>query len=65
MLAAVARETSRIRLATAVSQFTLRNPTLLARQVLTLDHISNGRFTLGLSAGLTIDPAYDMMGIPN
>ncbi|MFP6743496.1 MAG: LLM class flavin-dependent oxidoreductase [Alphaproteobacteria bacterium] len=65
VLAAVARETSRIRLATAVSQFPLRNPALLARQALTLDHISNGRFTLGLGTGLTIDPAYEMMGIPN
>jgi alkanesulfonate monooxygenase SsuD/methylene tetrahydromethanopterin reductase-like flavin-dependent oxidoreductase (luciferase family) len=65
VLAAVARETSRIRLATAVAQFPLRNPALLARQALTLDHISNGRFTLGLGTGLTIDPAYDMMGIPN
>ena len=65
VLAAVARETSRIRLATAVSQFPLRNPALLARQALTLDHLSNGRFTLGLGTGLTIDPAYDMMGIPN
>ncbi|MFP6743695.1 MAG: LLM class flavin-dependent oxidoreductase, partial [Alphaproteobacteria bacterium] len=65
VLAAIARETSRIRLATAVAQFPLRNPALLARQALTLDHLSNGRFTLGLGTGLTIDPAYDMMGIPN
>ena len=65
LLAAVARETSRIRLATYVTQFPLRNPALLARQALSLDHISNGRLDLGLGTGLTIDPAYEMMGLPN
>ena len=65
VLAAVARETTRIRIATAVTQFPLRNPALLARQALTVDHISEGRLELGLGTGLAIDPAYDMMGIPN
>ncbi len=65
LLAAIARETTRIRLATYVSQIPLRNPALLARQALTLDHISNGRLDVGLGTGLTIDPAYDMMGLPN
>ena len=65
LLAAVARETTRIRLATYVTQIPLRNPALLARQALTLDHISNGRLELGLGTGLIKDPAYEMMGIPN
>lgn len=65
VLAAVAHETTRIRIATTVTQFPLRNPALLARQALTVDHISEGRLELGLGTGLTIDPAYDMMGIPN
>ena len=65
VLAAVARETTRIRIATSVTQFPLRNPALLARQALAVDHISEGRLELGLGTGLTIDPAYDMMGIPN
>lgn len=65
LLAAVARETSNIRLATYVTQFPMRNPALLARQALTLDHISNGRLSVGLGTGLEIDPTYDMMGIPN
>lgn len=65
LLAAIARETSRIRIATYVTQFPLRNPAMLARQALTVDHISSGRLEVGLGTGLTIDPAYDMTGIPN
>ncbi len=65
VLAAVARETTRIRIATYVTQIPLRNPALLARQALSVDHISGGRLEVGLGVGLTIDPAYEMMGIPN
>jgi alkanesulfonate monooxygenase SsuD/methylene tetrahydromethanopterin reductase-like flavin-dependent oxidoreductase (luciferase family) len=65
VLAAAARETTRIRLATYVSQIPLRHPAMLARQALTVDHASGGRLEVGLGTGLTIDPAYDMIGIPN
>jgi alkanesulfonate monooxygenase SsuD/methylene tetrahydromethanopterin reductase-like flavin-dependent oxidoreductase (luciferase family) len=65
LLAAAARETTRIRLATYVTQIPLRHPAMLARQALTVDHISGGRLEVGLGTGLTIDPAYDMIGIPN
>ena len=65
VLAAAARETTRIRLATYVSQIPLRHPAMLARQALTVDHISSGRLEVGLGTGLSIDPAYDMIGIPN
>jgi alkanesulfonate monooxygenase SsuD/methylene tetrahydromethanopterin reductase-like flavin-dependent oxidoreductase (luciferase family) len=65
VLAAAARETTRIRLATYVSQIPLRHPAVLARQALTLDHVSGGRLEVGLGTGLSIDPAYDMIGIPN
>jgi alkanesulfonate monooxygenase SsuD/methylene tetrahydromethanopterin reductase-like flavin-dependent oxidoreductase (luciferase family) len=65
VLAAAARETTRIRLATYVSQIPLRHPAVLARQALTVDHVSGGRLEVGLGTGLTIDPAYDMIGIPN
>jgi alkanesulfonate monooxygenase SsuD/methylene tetrahydromethanopterin reductase-like flavin-dependent oxidoreductase (luciferase family) len=64
LLAAVARETRKIRLA-LVTQIPFRNPALLARQALTVDHISDGRLELGLGIGLTLDPAYQMMGMPN
>jgi alkanesulfonate monooxygenase SsuD/methylene tetrahydromethanopterin reductase-like flavin-dependent oxidoreductase (luciferase family) len=64
-LAAMAEATQSIRLSTLVTQIPLRNPAMLARQVLTLDHISNGRIELGLGTGLTIDPSYAMAGLPN
>jgi alkanesulfonate monooxygenase SsuD/methylene tetrahydromethanopterin reductase-like flavin-dependent oxidoreductase (luciferase family) len=64
-LAAIAEATKTIRLATLVTQIPLRNPAMLARQALTLDHISDGRVELGLGTGLTIDPSYAMAGLPN
>lgn len=63
--AAVAAKTSRVRLSTCVAQIPLRNPAMFARQALSVEHISNGRLELGLGLGLTTDPSYDMMGIPN
>jgi alkanesulfonate monooxygenase SsuD/methylene tetrahydromethanopterin reductase-like flavin-dependent oxidoreductase (luciferase family) len=65
LLAAVARETTRLRLSTLVTQIPLRSPAMLAHQALTVDHISGGRLELGLGVGLTTDPSYAMMGLPN
>ena len=65
LLAAAARSTSRLRLSTLVTQIPLRSPAILAHQALTVDHISNGRLELGLGVGLTTDPSYAMMGLPN
>lgn len=64
-LSALAEATSTIRLTTLVSQIPLRHPAVLARQALTLDHISGGRLEVGLGTGLAIDPAYAMIGVPN
>ncbi len=64
-LPALAEATRTIRLSTVVTQIPLRNPAMLARQVSTLDHISNGRVELGLGTGLTIDPSSAMIGVPN
>jgi len=50
VLAALARETSRVRLATLVTGVTYRNPAMLAKTVTTLDVISGGRAILGLGA---------------
>jgi alkanesulfonate monooxygenase SsuD/methylene tetrahydromethanopterin reductase-like flavin-dependent oxidoreductase (luciferase family) len=63
-LAALATHTSRIRIG-AISSTPLRNPAVLARQALTVDHISNGRLDLGLGAGASgsVDPSYRMTGI--
>lgn len=65
VLAGVAQATDRIRIAPCVAQIPLRNPAMLARQALTVDHISGGRLEVGLGLGLPIDPSYDMMGIDN
>ena len=64
-LAAVAARTSTLRLTTCVSQIPLRNPAILANQAVTADHISGGRVEIGLGTGLTIDPSYEMTGLPN
>jgi len=51
LLAALARETSRVRLGTLVSQVALRHPLMLAMNVSNVDHASNGRVTLGIGVG--------------
>ena len=50
-LAALAARTSRIRLGTLVSPATFRHPSVLAKNVATVDHVSGGRAELGLGAG--------------
>jgi alkanesulfonate monooxygenase SsuD/methylene tetrahydromethanopterin reductase-like flavin-dependent oxidoreductase (luciferase family) len=51
-LAALAARTTRLRLGTMVTNFISRNPTLVARQAHSVDHISGGRLELGLGAGV-------------
>jgi len=50
-LAALARDTQRIRLGTLVSPVTFRHPSVLAKMAATLDHVSDGRAELGIGAG--------------
>lgn len=50
-LAAAAMTTSRIRLGTMITPVPLRIPWKLASESLALDHLSDGRLTLGLGAG--------------
>ena len=49
--AAVAMATSRIGLQLGVTEPFRRHPAMLAQEALTLDHISKGRFVLGLGSG--------------
>lgn len=51
LLAALARETSRIRIGTLVTQIIYRHPVVLAAQAISLDRVSEGRFELGVGAG--------------
>lgn len=51
LLAAIAARTRRIRLGILVSSNTFRNPALLLKEAVTVDHISGGRLTLGIGTG--------------
>jgi alkanesulfonate monooxygenase SsuD/methylene tetrahydromethanopterin reductase-like flavin-dependent oxidoreductase (luciferase family) len=50
-LAALGAVTERIRLGTLVSPVTFRHPSVLAKCVVTADHVSGGRVELGIGAG--------------
>lgn len=62
-LAALARETTTIRLGTLVSPVTFRYPGQLAIEVAQADHMSGGRVELGLGAGWN-DVEHRANGIP-
>ncbi|MHA1915965.1 MAG: LLM class flavin-dependent oxidoreductase [Promethearchaeota archaeon] len=63
LLASLAAVTSKIRIGPLVNSMPLRNPAVLARQALTVDHISNGRLELGLGTGGRRDPVHNMLNI--
>jgi F420-dependent oxidoreductase-like protein len=63
LLAALAARTERIRIGVLVTSNTFRHPSLLVKEVVTVDHISNGRLELGMGAGW-YEPEHEMFGIP-
>ncbi|MBK6660596.1 MAG: LLM class flavin-dependent oxidoreductase [Proteobacteria bacterium] len=63
ILTAIAAVTSKIRLAPAVAAASFRTPALLAKIGATLDHVSRGRFIMGLGAGWQ-DKEYLAAGYP-
>ncbi|HEY3699561.1 MAG TPA: TIGR03619 family F420-dependent LLM class oxidoreductase [Spongiibacteraceae bacterium] len=62
-LAAIAAVTKRMRLGTGILIAPLRPPALLAKQLATLDRISNGRVDIGIASGWQIEE-YQACGIP-
>ncbi|WP_405069081.1 LLM class flavin-dependent oxidoreductase [Kribbella sp. NBC_01510] len=55
-LAAMAAATSRIRIGTTVTPLPRRSPWKVAAEAVALDHLSNGRFVLGVGIGDPGDP---------
>ena len=62
LLGGLAACTQHIRIGVLVSCNTFRHPALLAKEALTVDHISNGRLDLGLGAGW-YEPEHRAFGI--
>ena len=52
-LSGLATLTERIRLGTMVANPNIRHPLVLSKDAMTIDHLSGGRFTLGIGAGGT------------
>ena len=61
LLAGLAGKTSRIRLATGILMLPLRAPIMAARQILAVDHLSQGRFDMAVGSGWLQDE-YDAAG---
>jgi alkanesulfonate monooxygenase SsuD/methylene tetrahydromethanopterin reductase-like flavin-dependent oxidoreductase (luciferase family) len=62
-LSALATQTEKITIGTLVSSMTLRNPAVLAHMAMAADHISGGRFELGVGAAGT-RKCHEMTGVP-
>jgi len=63
-LAAIATATSRIRIGTTVTPLPRRRVWKVARETVSLDHLSGGRLTLGVGLGDTGDPGFGAVSEP-
>jgi F420-dependent oxidoreductase-like protein len=63
LLAGLARETSRVRLGTLVTGMTHRHPSVLATQIVTVDHLSAGRVECAVGAAWN-EAEHRSLGIP-
>lgn len=61
-LGAIATRTERIRIGTMVTPVARRRPWKLARETVTLDHLSGGRVILGVGLGYPPDADFELLG---
>ncbi len=61
-LAAMAMRTERVRLGTIVTPISRRRPWKLARETMTLDHLSNGRLIVAVGLGALDDKGFGSVG---
>ncbi len=64
VLAAVAMRTERLTIGTLVTPLPRRRPWVVARQCTTLDHLSKGRFVLGVGIGFPPEAEFGTFGEP-
>ena len=62
-LTAIAARTSRIKLGTGVLVLPLRNPVILAKQLASMDQLSDGRLLMGMASGW-YKREFDAVGVP-
>ncbi len=62
ILTAVAARTSKIKIGTGILVLPMRNPVILAKELATIDHISNGRLIVGAAVGW-YKREFDSMGV--
>ena len=62
-LTAIAARTSRIKLGTGILVLPLRNPVVLAKQLSSMDVLSNGRLLMGMASGW-YKREFDAVGVP-
>jgi probable F420-dependent oxidoreductase len=63
LLTAIAARTTKIKLGTGILVLPLRNPVVLAKQLASMDLVSNGRLLLGMASGW-YKREFDAVGIP-
>lgn len=63
LLTAIAARTTKIKLSTGVLVLPLRNPVVLAKQLATIDQLSDGRLLLAMAAGW-YKREFDAVGVP-
>ncbi len=62
LLAVIAERTRRVLIGTSVTPLSRRRPWKVAREAVTLDRLSNGRFVLGVGLGDTSDAGFGAVG---